>query len=54
MNTKPRIAIFDQLNQRERSFMRPLAAHLEANWQVDEKEAVEVSRARLRAGPPRA
>jgi alkanesulfonate monooxygenase SsuD/methylene tetrahydromethanopterin reductase-like flavin-dependent oxidoreductase (luciferase family) len=27
---------------------------LEANWQVDEKEAVEVSRARLRAGPPRA
>ncbi len=35
MATKPRIAIFDPLNPRERSFMRPLAAHLEANWQVD-------------------
>jgi alkanesulfonate monooxygenase SsuD/methylene tetrahydromethanopterin reductase-like flavin-dependent oxidoreductase (luciferase family) len=27
---------------------------LEANWEVAEHEAVEVSRARLRAGPPRA
>jgi len=27
---------------------------LEANWEVGEKEAEEVSRARLRAGPPRA
>ena len=35
MAGKPRIAIFDPLNPRERSFMRPLAAHLEAAWQVD-------------------
>lgn len=35
MAEKPRIAIFDPLNPRERSFMRPLAAHLEAAWQVD-------------------
>ncbi|MCK9993100.1 MAG: hypothetical protein Dbin4_01620 [Alphaproteobacteria bacterium] len=35
MAAKPRIAIFDPLNPRERSFMRPLAAHLEGAWQVD-------------------
>lgn len=35
MAEKPRIAIFDALNPRERSFMRPLAAHLEGAWQVD-------------------
>ncbi len=35
MAKKPRIAIFDPLNARERSFMRPLAAHLETGWQVD-------------------
>lgn len=35
MSAKPRIAIFDAMNPRERSFMGPLAAHLEANWQVD-------------------
>jgi FkbM family methyltransferase len=35
MAEKPRIAIFDALNPRERSFMRPLAAHLDAAWQVD-------------------
>lgn len=35
MVTKPRIAIFDLLNPRDRSFMRPLAAHLEGAWQVD-------------------
>lgn len=34
MVEKPRIAIFDPLNPRERSFMRPLAAHLKAAWQV--------------------
>jgi FkbM family methyltransferase len=35
MPAKPRIAIFDPINPRERSFMRPLAAHLEDAWQVD-------------------
>ncbi len=35
MRGKPRIAIFDPINPRERSFMRPLAAHLEGAWQVD-------------------
>ncbi len=35
MIKKPRIAIFDAMNSRERSFMGPLAAHLETNWQVD-------------------
>ncbi len=35
MAENPRIAIFDPLNPREHSFMRPLAAHLEAHWQVD-------------------
>lgn len=35
MATKPRIAIFDPLNPRERSFMQPLTAHLETSWQVD-------------------
>lgn len=38
MSAKPRIAIFDAMNPRERSFMGPLAAHLEANWQVDFKQ----------------
>lgn len=35
MAANRRIAIFDPLNPRERSFMRPLAAHLEGAWQVD-------------------
>lgn len=35
MAAKPRIAIFDAMSPRERSFMRPLAAHLEGAWQVD-------------------
>jgi len=35
MAEKPRIAIFDPMHPRESSFMRPLAAHLEAGWQVD-------------------
>ena len=35
MPEKPRIAIFDPLNPRDRSFMRPLAAHLETHWQID-------------------
>lgn len=35
MAVKPRIAIFDAMNPRERSFMGPLAAHLEKSWHVD-------------------
>lgn len=35
LNAKPRIAIFDAMNPLERSFMAPLVAHLQADWQVD-------------------
>ncbi|MEQ1889950.1 MAG: glycosyltransferase, partial [Alphaproteobacteria bacterium] len=35
MAEKPRMAIFDPLNPRERSFMRPAAAHLEKAWHVE-------------------
>lgn len=35
MPAKPRIAIFDPMHARARSFMQPVAAHLETRWQVD-------------------
>ena len=35
MAAKPRIAIFDPMSARERSFMRGVAAHLENAWRVD-------------------